>query len=47
MVTAEMLAPVTTAVMEVITQALPVGLGIFGTLLSINFIPKIVKKLAR
>lgn len=47
MVTAEMLAGVTTEVTNTITTCLPIGLGIFATVLGISFIPKIIKRLAR
>lgn len=44
--TAEMFAPLTTAINDVITLLLPVGLGVMATMLGISFIPKIINKFA-
>ena len=46
-VTASMLAPVTSAITDNLTVILPVGIGIMAILLGVAFIPKIVKKFAK
>lgn len=44
MITAEMLAPITTAVTSNITTLLPVGLTIMGAMVGVSLIPRIVYK---
>ncbi len=47
MITAEMLAEVLSNVTETVTACLPTAMKIFGTMLAIGFIPKVIKKLAK
>lgn len=42
--TAEMLAPITTALSSNLGTLLPVGIGIMGTMIGISLIPRIVYK---
>ena len=44
MITAEMLAPITTALTSNLEVILPIGLGIMGTMIGISLIPRIVYK---
>lgn len=44
MITAEMLAPITTAVTNNISVLVPVGIGILGIMVGVNLIPRIVYK---
>lgn len=44
MITAEMLKPITDAFTGNINALLPVGLGIMGTILGINLIPRVIYK---
>lgn len=44
MVTAEMLAPITTAITSNITLIVPVGIGIMATMLGVSIIPRIIYK---
>lgn len=44
MITAEMLKPITDAFTGNINVLLPVGLGIMGTILGINLIPRVIYK---
>ena len=44
MITAEMVAPITTAVTDNLTVLLPVGIGIMGTMIGVSLIPRIVYK---
>lgn len=44
MVTAEMLAPITTALTSNLTTLLPVGIGIMATMIGVSLIPRIVYK---
>jgi len=43
-ITAEMLAPITTALTSNLTILLPVGIGIMGTMIGVSLIPRIVYK---
>lgn len=47
MVTAEMLAGITTEVTNTISNCLPVGIGILALVMGVRFIPKIIKALAK
>lgn len=44
MVTAEMLAPITTNLESNLTVLLPVGIAIMGTMIGVGLIPRIVYK---
>lgn len=44
MITAEMLAPITTALQTNLDVLVPVGIGIMGTMIGIGLIPRIVYK---
>lgn len=44
MITAEMLAPITTAISSNLTILVPVGIGIMATMLGVSLIPRIVYK---
>ena len=44
MITADMLAPITTAVTNNIEVLVPVGIGILGIMIGVNLIPRIVYK---
>lgn len=44
MITAEMLAPITTAVTNNIGVLVPVGISILGIMVGVNLIPRIVYK---
>jgi len=44
MITAEMLAPITTAITSNLTILLPIGIGIMGTMIGVSLIPRIVYK---
>lgn len=44
MVTAEMLAPITTAVTSNLNLLVPVGIGIMGLMVGVSLIPRIVYK---
>lgn len=44
MVTAEMLAPITTTLESNLTVLLPVGITIMGTMIGVGLIPRIVYK---
>ena len=44
MITAEMLAPITTAITSNLTTLLPVGITIMGTMIGVSLIPRIVYK---
>nr|DAL06960.1 MAG TPA: hypothetical protein [Inoviridae sp.]DAO17077.1 MAG TPA: hypothetical protein [Inoviridae sp.]DAO34255.1 MAG TPA: hypothetical protein [Inoviridae sp.] len=44
MVTAEMLAPITTTLEANLTVLLPVGIAIMGTMIGVGLIPRIVYK---
>ena len=44
MITAEMLAPITTALTSNLTVLLPVGIGIMGVMIGVSLIPRIVYK---
>lgn len=44
MITAEMLAPITTALTSNLTTLLPVGIGIMATMIGVSLIPRIVYK---
>jgi hypothetical protein len=44
MITAEMLAPITTALTDNLGVLLPVGLSIMGTMIGVSLIPRIVYK---
>lgn len=44
MITADMLAPITTAVTSNIEVLVPVGIGILGIMIGVNLIPRIVYK---
>lgn len=44
MVTAEMLAPITTTLEANLTVLLPVGITIMGTMIGVGLIPRIVYK---
>lgn len=43
-ITAEMLAPITTALTSNLQVLVPVGIGIMGTMIGVNLIPRIVYK---
>lgn len=43
-ITAEMLAPITTALTSNLTILLPIGIGIMGTMIGVSLIPRIVYK---
>ena len=45
MVTAEMLAPITTTLESNLTVLLPVGIAIMGTMNGVGLIPRIVYKI--
>lgn len=44
MITAEMLAPITTAVTSNINLLVPVGIGIMSIMLGVSVIPRIIYK---
>lgn len=44
MITAEMLAPITTSVTSNLNVLLPVGIGIMGIMIGVALIPRIVYK---
>lgn len=44
MITAEMLAPITTALTNNLDVLVPVGIGIMGTMIGVGLIPRIVYK---
>lgn len=44
LVTAEMLAPITTTLNENLGVLLPVGIGIMGVMIGVSLIPRIVYK---
>lgn len=44
MVTAEMLAPISTTLESNLTVLLPVGIAIMGTMIGVGLIPRIVYK---
>lgn len=44
MITAEMLAPITTALSSNLDVLVPVGIGIMGTMIGVGLIPRIVYK---
>jgi hypothetical protein len=44
MLTADMLAPITTALESNLTVLVPVGIGIMGTMIGVGLIPRIVYK---
>ena len=44
MITAEMLAPITTALSSNLEVLVPVGIGIMGTMIGVGLIPRIVYK---
>lgn len=44
MVTAEMLAPITSALTSNLSTLLPVGITIMGTMIGVSLIPRIVYK---
>jgi len=44
MITAEMLAPITTALTSNLTVLLPIGITIMGTMIGVSLIPRIVYK---
>ena len=46
-VTSEMLSGVTTMFNSAVTVSAPIGIGIMGVILGINFVPKLIKKLAK
>lgn len=43
-VTAEQLAPITTAITENLSVLLPVGLAIMGVMIAVSLIPRIIYK---
>lgn len=44
MITAEMLAPITTTITSNLDVLLPVGIGIMGIMIGVSLIPRIVYK---
>lgn len=44
MLTADMLAPITTALESNLNVLVPVGIGIMGTMIGVGLIPRIVYK---
>lgn len=44
MITAEMLAPITTTITSNLTVLLPVGIAIMGIMIGVSLIPRIVYK---
>lgn len=44
MITADMLAPITTTLSSNLDVLLPVGIGIMGTMIGVGLIPRIVYK---
>lgn len=44
MITADMLAPITTTLESNLNVLLPVGIGIMGTMIGVGLIPRIVYK---
>lgn len=44
MITAEMLAPITTTLETNLAVLVPVGIGIMGTMIGVGLIPRIVYK---
>lgn len=44
MITAEMLAPITTTLTDNLSTLLPVGITIMGTMIGVSLIPRIVYK---
>lgn len=44
MISAEMLAPITTALTSNLSTLLPVGITIMGTMIGVSLIPRIVYK---
>ena len=43
-ITSEMLEPITDAISSNMTVLLPIGIGIMGTFIAINLIPRIIYK---
>ena len=43
-ITAELVAPITTAISSALTVLIPVGLGIMATFIGISLIPRIIYK---
>lgn len=46
-ITSEMLSSVTTNFNSAVSLAAPIGIGIMAVILGINFVPKLIKKLAK
>lgn len=44
MLTAELLAPITTAISSNLTILLPIGIGIMGIMIGVSLIPRIIYK---
>lgn len=44
MITAEMLAPITTSITSNLTILLPIGIGIMAIMLGVSLIPRIIYK---
>lgn len=44
MITAEMLAPITSAITSNLSTLLPIGIGIMGSMIGVSLIPRIVYK---
>ena len=44
MITAEMLAPITTALSSNLEVIIPVGMGIMGTMVGVGLIPRLIYK---
>lgn len=44
MITADMLAPITSTITSNLTTLLPVGIGIMGIMIGVSLIPRIVYK---
>lgn len=44
MITADMLAPITTALTSNLEVILPVGLGVMGTMIGVGLIPRLIYK---
>ena len=44
MITAEMLAPITTALSSNLEVIIPVGMGIMGTMIGVGLIPRLIYK---
>lgn len=43
-ITAEMLAPVTTAISTGLSTLVPIGLGVMGAMIGVGLIPRIIYK---